>query len=172
YQILNSSWNRSPSDPVGKTDGFRFKRRDAVLRAFAAARPDGLGPRLELVLATTRTGKDDSVTGRSVSQRMVTLSSAGVHAGAGRWDGRRGAIEVGGARRDPLAPIGRPSGLKPLAGLSPTPRTRYLTVHGSAQPLPGLLLSGWYFNPLVQGGNDFEPPYHARLSATLYSKFW
>src|SRR5205823_3236237 len=83
YQILNSSWNRSPSDPVGKTDGFRFERRDAVLRAFAAARPDGLGPRLELVLATTRTGKDDSVTGRSVSQRMVTLSSAGVHAGAG-----------------------------------------------------------------------------------------
>jgi hypothetical protein len=27
-------------------------------------------------------------------------------------------------------------------------------------------------NPLAGGGNDFEPPYHARLSATFYSRFW
>ena len=39
------------------------------------------------------------------------------------------------------------------------------------RPLPGLTLSGWYFNPLA-GGGDFEPPYHGRLSVTFYSKFW
>ena len=33
-------------------------------------------------------------------------------------------------------------------------------------------LAGWYFDPLVQGGNDFEPPYHARVSLTFYSRFW
>src|SRR5207245_1230009 len=36
----------------------------------------------------------------------------------------------------------------------------------------GLTLSGWYFDPLVRGGNNFEPPYHARTSLTFYSKFW
>ena len=33
-------------------------------------------------------------------------------------------------------------------------------------------ISGWYFDPLVTSGNDFEPPYHARASLTFYSKFW
>ena len=262
YQVLSSTWTRSPSDPPGLVDRFPFERRDAVLRAFAAARPDGLGPRIELTLASATISKDTAVTGRSVSQRMLTLSSAGAHARAGltarvqdaerpwqfeaqaawrpvrgltlaadgrhaaysgsrkgdrahlaaglalplgfsahgdlawahdlqdplvasdtaqkvtdysgalRWDRSRGAIEVGGARRDPFAPIGRPTGLKPFVGLALTPRTRYLTVHASTQPVPGIFLSGWYFNPLVEGGNDFEPPYHARLSATFYTKFW
>jgi hypothetical protein len=44
-------------------------------------------------------------------------------------------------------------------------------VRASVRPLPGLELSGWYFNPLT-GGGDFEPPYHARYSITFYSKFW
>jgi hypothetical protein len=33
-------------------------------------------------------------------------------------------------------------------------------------------VSGWYFNPLVVGGTDFEPPSHGRLSLTFYSRFW
>jgi hypothetical protein len=44
-------------------------------------------------------------------------------------------------------------------------------VRASVQVLPGLRLSGWYFDPLV-GGGDFEPPHHARVSATFQSKFW
>src|SRR2546426_7060574 len=46
----------------------------------------------------------------------------------------------------------------------------YFTVHGALEPLPGLHLAGWYFQPAVTGGDDFEPPYHARVSATFYSK--
>ena len=83
YQILSSSWRRSASDAPGLVDRFPFERRDAVLRAFAAARPDGLGPRVELTLATTGTGKDTAVTGRSISQRVLALSSTWDHALAG-----------------------------------------------------------------------------------------
>jgi len=92
--------------------------------------------------------------------------------GALRWDLHRGSIEVGLARRDSFAPVGHPEGLQPLGGLGPTQTTRYLTVHGALEPLPGLHLAGWYFDPYVTDGNDFEPPYHARISATFYSRFW
>ncbi len=44
-------------------------------------------------------------------------------------------------------------------------------MHGSIQPLAGVSLSGWYFDPIV-GGGDFEPPHHARVSAAFHSKFW
>ena len=69
-------------------------------------------------------------------------------------------------------PLGHPAGLRRLGGLGPTQATRYLTVHAALQPLPGVHLAGWYFDPYVSSGNDFEPPYHARVSATFYSKFW
>src|SRR2546426_8775581 len=46
----------------------------------------------------------------------------------------------------------------------------YFTVHGALEPLPGLHLAGWYFQPTVTGGDDFEPPYHARVSATFRSE--
>ena len=92
--------------------------------------------------------------------------------GAVRWDRSWITLEVGGATRDPFAPIGRPAGLLTIDSLSPTQRTRYFTTHAAVRLLPGLTLSGWYFDPLVRGGNDFEPPYHARTSLTFYSKFW
>jgi hypothetical protein len=93
-------------------------------------------------------------------------------AGALRWERRRAMLEVGTATRDSFAPIGRPAGLKSLGGLDPAPRTRYLTVHGTLELLPGLHLAGWYFEPQVPNGNDFEPPRHGRVSLSFYSKFW
>ena len=92
--------------------------------------------------------------------------------GAVRWDARRISLEVGGATRDSFTPIGRPAGLKPVAALGPTQRARYVTLNGSVELLPGLHLAGWYFDPLVQEGQDFEPPLHGRVSLTFYSKFW
>ena len=104
-------------------------------------------------------------------QRTVDAS------GAVRWDRSGITLEVGGATRDPFTPIGFPVAITAIdrsgpMRLSPTQRTRYFTAHGALQLLPGLQLSGWYFDPLVRSGNDFEPPYHARLSLTFYSKFW
>src|SRR5260370_1071452 len=64
------------------------------------------------------------------------------------------------------------AGLKPLRGLDPSQHPRYVTVRGAVALLPGLHLSGWYFDPLVQMGQDFEPPHHARVSLTFDSKFW
>src|SRR3989449_7432280 len=52
------------------------------------------------------------------------------------------------------------------------PYTTLFRSHGGLRLLPGLQLSGWYFDPLVRSGNDFEPPYHTRVSLTFYSKFW
>ena len=97
--------------------------------------------------------------------------------GAVRWDRSWISLELGGATRDPFAPIGFPVAISAIDSsgplrLSPTQRTRYFTAHGALRLLPGLQLSGWYFDPYVAGGNDFEPPYHGRLSLTFYSKFW
>jgi len=100
------------------------------------------------------------------AQRTTDIS------GALRWDRHRITVEVGLARRDSFVPLGHPAGLRPLGGLGPTQATRYLTVHAAFEPLPGVHFSGWYFDPSVSSGNDFEPPYHARVSATFYSKFW
>jgi hypothetical protein len=92
--------------------------------------------------------------------------------GALRWERSWAMLEVGGGRRDAFDPMGRAAGLKPIGRVGPTQRTRYVTVHGALRPVPGLHFAGWFFDPLVQGGNDFEPPFHGRLSATFYSKFW
>ena len=88
-----------------------------------------------------------------------------------RWDRRRITVEVGRGRRDPFVPLGFEVGIKPVDHLGATPRTEFIAAHASIQALPGLALSGWYFDPVV-GGGDFEPPHHARLSATFHSKFW
>ena len=106
-----------------------------------------------------------------LGQRTVDAS------GAVRWDRSWISLDVGGATLDPFAPIGFPVAITAIDSsgpvrLSPTQRTRYFTAHGALRLLPGLQLSGWYFDPLVRTGNDFEPPYHARLSLTFYSKFW
>ena len=100
-------------------------------------------------------------------QRTLDLS------GAVRWDRDWITLEVGEGSRDPFAPIGFPVGISPLDSTRPsTVRTPYVTAHGTVRLLPGLELGGWYLNPLVVGGTDFEPPYHSRLSLTFYSKFW
>lgn len=94
--------------------------------------------------------------------------------GAVRWDGHFASLEVGRVRRDPFAPVGFAAALTGRAGLNalaPTPQSEFVTVSGAVRPLPGLTISGWYFDPVV-GGGDFEPPHHGRLSVTFFSKFW
>ena len=88
-----------------------------------------------------------------------------------RFDHRRLTLEVGRGRRDPFMPIGFAGGIGPIDSLGRTPPTEFLAAHGSLQLLPGLWVSGWYYNPIT-GGGDFEPPHHSRISATFYSKFW
>ncbi len=130
--------------------------------------PAGLSLRGDLAWAhDLQTPLDSS----DLGQRTVDAS------GAVRWDRSWISLDVGGATRDPFAPIGFPVAITAIDSsgpvrLSPTQRTRYFTAHGALRLLPGLQLSGWYFDPLVRTGNDFEPPYHARLSLTFYSKFW
>ncbi len=102
------------------------------------------------------------------AQRTTDLS------GAVRWDSRFASLEVGAVRRDPFAPLGFAAGLvgqDSINGLGATPRSTYVSVQGALRPLPGLTISGWYFDP-IHGGGDFEPPHHGRLSVTFYSKFW
>ena len=93
-------------------------------------------------------------------------------AGAVQWDRDWISVEVGQARRDAFAPIGVPVGLGAVARFGPAQRTRYFTTRGVVRLLPGLELAGWYFDPIVRGGDDFEPPYHSRVSLTFYSRFW
>jgi hypothetical protein len=88
-----------------------------------------------------------------------------------RWDRRRITLEAGQLRRDPFAPLGFAAGIAPVASLGPRPRSTYRSVYAAVRPVAGVELSGWYFDP-VSGGGDFEPPKHARASATFYSKFW
>ncbi|HXM37348.1 MAG TPA: TonB-dependent receptor [Gemmatimonadales bacterium] len=92
-------------------------------------------------------------------------------AGWVRFDHPRLLIEVGRGRRDPFVPLGFAAGIQPVRSLHPTPLTEFVAAHASIRPVPGLELSGWYFDAPV-GGGDFEPPQHARISATFYSKFW
>lgn len=90
-----------------------------------------------------------------------------------RFDHRWLAVELGRGRRDPFTPFAGAfaAGIKTVAGLSPTPSSEFVAAHAVLRPLPGFSVSGWYFDPIV-GGGDFEPPHHARVSATFYSKFW
>jgi hypothetical protein len=88
-----------------------------------------------------------------------------------RWERGGVLVETGRGWRDPFTPLGFEAGIKPVDHLGPTPRTEFIAVHASIRPLPGVALAGWYFDPLI-GGGDFEPPHHARVSATFYSKFW
>jgi len=116
------------------------------------------------VLFTVREGQSAVVTTDDL-QEAVDLA-AWV-----RFDHPRLMLEAGRGRRDPFAPLGFAGGIAPIDSLHPTPFTEFLAVRASIQVLPGLRLSGWYFDPLV-GGGDFEPPHHARVSATFQSKFW
>jgi hypothetical protein len=88
-----------------------------------------------------------------------------------RWDRRRVTLEVGQVRRGPFQPLAFAAGIAPVASLGPLPRSTYLSTYVAVRPLSGVELSGWYFEP-TRGGGDFEPPTHARVSATFFSKFW
>ena len=92
-------------------------------------------------------------------------------AGWVRFDHSRLMVEVGRGRRDPFAPLGFADGIVTVDSLHPSPLTEFIAARASLQLVPGLHLSGWYFDPIV-GGGDFEPPHHARVSATFQSKFW
>ncbi|HEY6092997.1 MAG TPA: TonB-dependent receptor plug domain-containing protein [Gemmatimonadales bacterium] len=88
-----------------------------------------------------------------------------------RFDHRRLSVEVGRGRRDPFEPFGFAQGISAVDSLSPTPLTDFVAARASIHVSPGFQVSGWYFDPIA-GGGDFEPPHHARVSATFYSKFW
>lgn len=81
------------------------------------------------------------------------------------------AVAVGRGRRDAFIPFDFAAGIKVVDRLGDSPLTEFVAAHGVVRAIPGVTLSGWYFDPLT-GGADFEPPHHARLSATFYSKFW
>jgi hypothetical protein len=87
-----------------------------------------------------------------------------------RWERRWITLEVGGGRRDGFLPGSGPQGLKTIDGFGPTPRSDYTRVAGAIRPVPWLSVAGWYFHPW-DGGGDFEPPHHARVSATFFSRF-
>lgn len=111
---------------------------------------------------------------KDVQSALVTtddLQEALDVAGWIRFEHPRLTVEVGRGRRDPFAPLGFARGIKAVDSLNPTPLTEFIAAHATIQVVPGLRLSGWYFDPVV-GGGDFEPPHHARVSATFHSKFW
>ena len=260
-QIVSSDWNRDTStSPL--VEQHRSKRLDEMVRAFVAARRDGMGPRLDLTLATATVSRDSIVGERSLSQAALELSTAGpraaaavvarwqeqrsplqvearaswtpihpitlsadarhatyalnrrgdrAHVAAGimfpfgfsahgdavwardlgapartsdtlqqatdlsgglRWDRSRVTLEVGSARREAFSPVaGFATGLRSVTDLAPTPATNYLMVHSALRLLPGLTLSGWYFDP-VRNGGDYEPRRHGRYELSFYSKFW
>ena len=88
-----------------------------------------------------------------------------------RFENRLITVEVGRGRRDPFAPLGFAAGIKTVDSLNPTPLTEFVAAHATLHVAPGFTLSGWFFDPVI-GGGDFEPPRHGRVSATFYSKFW
>src|SRR3989449_5605284 len=88
-----------------------------------------------------------------------------------RLENRLVTFEVGRGGRDRSARLGFAAGIKPVDSLNPTPLTEFVAAHAILHVAPGFTLSGWYFDPVI-GGGDFEPPRHGRVSATFYSKFW
>src|SRR5207253_1326448 len=135
---------------------------------------------------TASTSRDTAVRDRQLSQGSLELSSNWPRAHVGlavrtldearpwQLEGSAGwsplpQLTLWGDVRSARYSLGRTGD---RACLGPGPRTRYFTTHGLVRLLPGLELAGWYFDPLVRGGTDFEPPYHARVSLTFYSRFW
>jgi hypothetical protein len=87
------------------------------------------------------------------------------------FENRLVTLEVGRGRRDPFTPLGFAVGIRTVDSLNPTPLTEFIAAHATLRIVPGFTLAGWYFDPVV-GGGDFEPPRHGRVSATFYAKFW
>ena len=83
YQIVSSDWHRGGSAASPLVVPSRSKRADGLLRAFVAARPDGLGPRLDLTLTRTTLSNDSLAGAGSVTQAMLEASAAGPRASVG-----------------------------------------------------------------------------------------
>ncbi|HLZ46138.1 MAG TPA: Plug domain-containing protein [Gemmatimonadales bacterium] len=135
------------------------------LRAFGAAGlklPLGFSARAEV--AWRRDVQAPFVTTDQVQRALDIAGWVGL-------DNRFVTLEVGRGRRDPFAPLGFAAGIVSVDSLNPTPQTDFLAAHAVLHIVPGFQLSGWYWDPVL-GGGDFEPPRHAFISATFYSKFW
>ena len=92
-------------------------------------------------------------------------------AGYVQWDRRPITVQAGTVVTDSFRPRGFYGSIKPVASLGAVPHSRYVSLYVSLRPVPSLQISGWYYDPLV-GGGDFQPPTHGRLSVTFASKFW
>jgi len=135
------------------------------LRAFATSGltlPLGLSARAEV--AWQRDVQAPLVRTDRVQQTLDVAAWVGI-------ENRLLTFEVGRGRRDPFAPLGFAVGIPTVDSLNPTPLTEFVAAHGSLRIAPGFRLSGWYFDPVV-GGGDFEPPRHGFVSLSFYSKFW
>ena len=168
WQLEGSAgWNPLPELTLwGDVRRARYSRGRTGDRAHVAAGltlPAGVS-----VHADVAWGKDLQAAVDTADTLQRTLDVAG----AVQWDRDRISVAVGQTRRDAFAPIGVPVGLGAVARFGPAQRTRYFTTRGVVRLLPGLELAGWYFDPIVRGGDDFEPPYHTRVSLTFYSRFW
>ena len=81
YQVVSSAWNRAAEGSM--VDGWKQRRVDGILRAFAALRGDGLGTRFGLTLARGQTTNDSLVRDRSLYQAILDLSETRSRASAG-----------------------------------------------------------------------------------------
>ncbi|PYO34400.1 MAG: hypothetical protein DMD74_10855 [Gemmatimonadetes bacterium] len=106
YEVLSSTWDRSAR--VGVVDRWRFKRQDGLLRVFAGARADGLGPRFEAALLRTSISRDTAIPGRSGALAQV----------AARQTWRRASLAVTGRFSDFLPR----SSVEVEGGWTPVPR--------------------------------------------------
>ena len=142
-----------------------YSNHRAGVRAFATAGltlPLGLSARAEV--AWQHDVQAPFVTTDQVQQALDV-------AGWLRFESRLLTLEVGRGRRDPFAPLRFAVGIKTVDSLNRTPLTEFLAAHATIRIAPGFRLAGWYFDPVV-GGGDLEPPRHGRISASFYSKFW
>ena len=81
YQRLSSNWKRAEDDSL-IVEPVTSRRVDNLLRFFLASRDDGLGPRLDLTLATAKASHDSVVPNSSLSQANLELSILGSRASA------------------------------------------------------------------------------------------
>lgn len=72
YQIVSSSWDRSPA--AGVVEAWKQRRLDGVFQGFLATRDDGLGTRLSVTAARTSMSSDTVVPDRRLWQGSVELS--------------------------------------------------------------------------------------------------
>ena len=139
------------------------RKADVAHAAVGLRLPFGLSARAE---AAVFKGIEAPV----VATDTVTQDAADFRVAA-RWDVQPLSLEVARVRLDPFQPVGFSAGIKPVAALGHYPKSDYLEGSISLRPFKSLALSAWYFDPVI-GGGDFQPPYHARLSAAFHSKFW